>query len=281
MIPLAAFAMAACLPVGATDRITTADLAQALPEWASIQPPKEVALAPMPGVVRMVRATEIARFAGRFGLEPSGARDVCFVRPVAPLDPARVLESMQARLPEARVEIVEVSRLPVPEGALDFPLSGLRPGYWYGTVTYGGGRRFAVWARVRIQVRVKRIVAAADLLPGRPVGINQLREETHDEFPEPEKTGCSIGDLVGRSPRRTIREGMVIRCEWLHAPRLVQRGEMVTVEVQSGRARLESSGVAEGSGSLGDIIAVQNPDSKRRFRARVEARGRVSVKAGL
>jgi flagella basal body P-ring formation protein FlgA len=112
----------------------------------------------------------------------------------------------------------------------------------------------------------------------------QLRIESRPEFPTAQAISSatpSIADLAGRIPRRTIKAGMVVQKEWLDAPRLVQRGDMLKVEVISGGAKLEAEGLAENSGALGQIIFVQNLESKRRFRARVESQGRVSVKGSL
>ena len=65
MIPLAALAIAAaCLPVDAPqDRITAADLAKALPEWSQVPPGDAIVLAPVTGVVRVLRAAELQRLA--------------------------------------------------------------------------------------------------------------------------------------------------------------------------------------------------------------------------
>jgi len=60
----------------------------------------------------------------------------------------------------------------------------------------------------------------------------------------------------------------------------VRNGETVKVAVRNGGAQLELDGVAENSGAVGEIVYVRNPDSHRRFRARVEGAGRVVVEAG-
>jgi flagella basal body P-ring formation protein FlgA len=52
----------------------------------------------------------------------------------------------------------------------------------------------------------------------------------------------------------------------------------VKVEIIAGAATVHLDAVAETPGALGELISVQNPDSKRRFRARVEGTGKVSVK---
>jgi flagella basal body P-ring formation protein FlgA len=103
-----------------------------------------------------------------------------------------------------------------------------------------------------------------------------------EEFPSGNAASpISLANLAGRVPRRAIAAGSMVQPQWLEARRLVQKGDTVKVEVTSGSTRLEAEGVAESSGALGDFISVQNPDSKRRFRARVESLGRVSVKGGL
>ena len=283
MIPLAAFAIsAACIPIQARhDQITAADLARVLPEWNAVAPETAVALAPVPGVVRVLRPADLRRLAVRFHVASTPSGEHCFQRPVAPVPRSRMLAAMQARLPGARIEILESSRVAAPDGELEFPPTGLRPGYWFGYVTFGAGHRFVVWARVDVKITIKRIVATADLKPGQPIDASQLQIETREEFPAANlitANAGSISDFAGCLPRRMIRAGMAVEKQWLDAPRLVRRGEIVKVEVINGGARLETEGIADTSGALGDVISVLNPESKRRFRARVEAEGRVSVK---
>ncbi len=62
-------------------------------------------------------------------------------------------------------------------------------------------------------------------------------------------------------------------------PREVERGEVVAVEVRSGSALLKFDGTAESGGKTGDVVPVRNPANGARFRARVVAKGRVSVDA--
>jgi flagella basal body P-ring formation protein FlgA len=284
MILLAALAIAsACLPVQADkDQITAGDLAQAIPAWSVVAKDTSVALAPMPGVIRYLRAGDLRRLGIRFGVAVEDQGDVCFERPLAPIPRERMLSVMQSRVPEARIEILESSHAPAPEGDLDFPLTGLRSGYWYGFVTYGQRHRFFVWARVNVKVAVKRVVASADLKVGQPIDPMNLRMETREEHPSKQPASAvSTDSLAGRIPRRTIVAGSVVPLEWLDAARLVEKGDTVKVEVIRGSAHLEAEGIAESSGALGDIITIQNPDSKRRFQARIEAHGRVSVKGGL
>jgi flagella basal body P-ring formation protein FlgA len=288
MSPLAAFALsarlAACVAIDApNDRILAADLARALPEWAGVAPENEVAIAPAPGIQRVLRIPDLHRLAAQWKIAAEPAREVCFIRPVAIVPRDRMLQAMHRSLPGAQIEILDASRMPAPKGVLDFPVSGLRPGYWYGSVTYGAGRRFNLWARVTVTAPVKRIVATADLKPGEPIEVTSVTQTTILRTLPDDQTSpiASYEEIAGYIPRRPIPAGTAIRKEWLEPPKIVQKGDTVKVEVLAGAARLELTAVAEAAGALGDLIAVQNPDSKRRFRARVEAKGKVSVKSAL
>jgi flagella basal body P-ring formation protein FlgA len=63
----------------------------------------------------------------------------------------------------------------------------------------------------------------------------------------------------------------------LENPKAVVRGDTVTVDFRNGATHLELAARAEASGAVGDTIAVLNPDSHKRFLARVEGKGRVSA----
>jgi flagella basal body P-ring formation protein FlgA len=282
MMSLAVVAMASCLAVSpASDRITTGDLAAAIPGLTVPAPGAQVALAPVPGVQRIFRVPELRRLAERlqWNVEPSA--DICVERPVSPPDPARLLEAMQRSLPQAAITLLEYGRQSLPAGDIEFPVSGLRPGtdgaLWTGYVRYAGTRRFPLWARVKAAIRVTRVIAAADLRPGQAIAAEQVRSETREEFPATAPFLQSNSDAVGKWPRATIRAGTPIRPEMLQAPKDVASGETVTVDVRNGAAHLELEAQAEASGSVGETIPVLNPTSHKRFLARVEGKGRVSV----
>jgi flagella basal body P-ring formation protein FlgA len=284
MIPLAAFALSGCLAVSAgSDRILAGDLAARFPEWAAVPPETPLALAPAPGVQRVLRVPELRRLAERWSLSPVPGREICVTRPVAVFAAPRLLAAMQKEFPAGHIELLDFSRQPAPEGALAFPLSGLRQGpaggYWSGYVTYGGNRRFTLWARVKVTAAVARVVAAQDLKPGSPLDAALLRMETREEIPAA-GFAIAVEEVAGKVPRRAIARGTALRAEWLEPAKVVLRGETVRVEAVRGGARLELECVAEASGAIGDTIPIRNPVSQRRFPARVESKGRVVVTKG-
>ena len=284
-MPLAELLLAGCLAANAgSDWVLARDLAPGFPGLAAVNPETPLAPAPLAGVRRVFRVAELRRIALGLKVAAAPEQDVCIERKTAPLDPAKALEAMRRQLPQARIEIVEYSRQPVPEGDLEFPLSGLRgtsaDGFWSGWVRYAGDRRFPVWAKVKASVSEVRVVAATALVPGRPIAAGELRLEAGEFFPQPGDMAASIEEVAGQVARVAVARGVAVRRQWLDPPREVARGDAVLVEAQVGGAHVELECVAEGPGSTGQSIPMPNPVSGKRFTARVEGKGRASVGKG-
>lgn len=268
---------------GSADEIVAADLAQRMPAFALAAPTLAVGLAPVPGARRIFNELELRKLAARHGVPDSTPieSEICVERSVAPLDAARLLEAMQRTLPAARIEIVDYSRHPAPEGEIEFPLRTLQPsGLWTGSVRYGRGRRFAIWARVTVKLSRTAVFAAETLIPGRPITASQVTLETTEGPPHLQAGAASVGEVVGLIPRRKFLKGSVVALAYLTRPPEITRGDSVRVEVQHGSARLELEATAEVDGRLGETISFRNPETKRQFRARVQGKGRATIDAG-
>jgi len=310
MIPILMFAAAAmrCHPVDG-DRIRGADLAAAVPTLSALAPDVTIGFSPQPGARRLFDSGELARIARVNGLEDSGGFEpVCFERTLTPLDPAavqaamlRVLEAPGAHIeaapgahieaapgahveaaPRAHIEIVELSKFPVPAGEIVFARTALpelgsnAPVTWSGSVVYDGGR-FPIWARVRISVHQKRVIAVVALRPGRAVGEGDVAMEEVDEFPHSAPALASVDQAIGRVPRRSIPAGAPIMASVLDEANDVDLGQSVVVEVRSGAATVTVEAKAESAGRRGDMLSFRNPGSGKLFRARVEDKGHASI----
>ncbi len=279
--------LAACLPLAGTgDHITAGDLAQAEPAFAALAPDTPLGNAPLPGTRRTFSVAELERLGEKHGLSMDARTPVCLEYPVAPLDPEKLLAAMRSSLtlPEALVELVEYSKYPAPHGAIEFPLADLArpstfrtPVIWKGAVRYGDGRKFAIWARVRITASVECVVAAQTLSAHRPIEAAQLKREKYTGFPLFDRPLTDTAQAAGFVPRRTIPAGSPILPGVLDPPFDVLRGSSVEVEVASGEAFLKLDGRAEADGRRGQMIPVLNPASGKRFQARIESPGKVVV----
>jgi flagella basal body P-ring formation protein FlgA len=231
-------------------------------------------------VARVFRASELKTIAEGFHLAPP-AGEICIRRTVAPPDPERMLAAMRKTLPGARIEILDFSHRPIPEGDMEFPRSGLRDSpsgaFWSGNIHYGGNHLFSIWAKVAVWLKVKRVVALTDFAPGETIAEDRIRVEPREEFPAAGNFPDSTDQVSGQLARTPIRAGTTIRATQLEAPKQVLSGEMVTVDVWSGGAHLKLEARAESSGVRGQTIPVLNPATQKRFWARVEGKGRMSV----
>src|SRR5439155_2628729 len=188
-----AIGMASCATVSG-EQIEARDLALVEPAFSSIAGGTVLSYAPAPGVERIFRAAELVRLSQRYGFVLDAPHDVCVEREMQSLTREALAAAMRVALghPEATVDILEWSRYRVPRGPIEFARSGLSappPGalshavLWRGFVRYAAGRRFALWARVRIAVPVDRVVAVKTLAAGKIIQAADVAVERGDSFP--------------------------------------------------------------------------------------------------
>ncbi len=91
-------------------------------------------------------------------------------------------------------------------------------------------------------------------------------------------TVSDLEDLVGKSPRRGIREGQPIRTSAIQDPILVEKGSLVTIILRARKMYLTAQGKAMQSGSDGDVIRIANTQSNHTIEAEVIGSGQVAVR---
>jgi flagella basal body P-ring formation protein FlgA len=274
-----------CHPV-AGERIRAGDLAAEVAAFATLPADAEIAWAPAPGARRLFSAAEIERLAARHGVKlEDSAPAVCFERRLEALDLGRVRAALEQALAgqDARLEIVDQLRAPVPAGAIEFPPLGLTHSaspagtIWRGRIRYGAGRSYPIWVRVRVSVERPRVVALRELPAGQPIAPDSVEVRRVEGFPFERPAPATVEEVAGRRPRRRIPAGQPIETLLLASPREVEAGQTVEVQARLGAARLTFEARAESGGRVGDRVVVRNPTTGKRFRATVEANGKVTV----
>ncbi len=84
-------------------------------------------------------------------------------------------------------------------------------------------------------------------------------------------------DLIGKTARRPLAAGSAIRHSDVTAPRLIEKGAVVTLSYQVAGMRMTHQGVALNNGAKGDIISVKNIESERTLKGVVADRNLVSI----
>lgn len=84
--------------------------------------------------------------------------------------------------------------------------------------------------------------------------------------------------IVGQELKRSLREGEPLRLSYLELPKIVQRGDRVTLEAQALGLNVAAPGLAMANGKVGERIQVKNAQSNKIVDALVIAPGRVRVR---
>ena len=84
-------------------------------------------------------------------------------------------------------------------------------------------------------------------------------------------------DLLGKSPRFNITALRPITEEDVVSPRVIKKGDQVTLDYDSGSVIIQTSGVAMEHGAIGDLIKVKNARSEVIIQGVVESKSIVHV----
>jgi len=134
-------------------------------------------------------------------------------------------------------------------------------------------------------------VAAAQAVPGavetpvldRTVERGEViseRDFTSQPLPASQARGAITPEQAdGMEASRRLRVGTVVRASDIIAPRLVRRGEPVTIHVRSGGLTISTAGRALANAGMGDPVRVVANSTNKTLDAQVEGSGTVRVAA--
>ncbi|MDR3424168.1 MAG: flagellar basal body P-ring formation chaperone FlgA [Alphaproteobacteria bacterium] len=130
------------------------------------------------------------------------------------------------------------------------------------------------------RVSVKRTVPvlAHRLEAGETVALSDL---DWIEVPDERITADVITEtnqLVGREVRRDIAEGSILRAHDVIPQRLVQRGSLVTMKIETPFISISAQGKAQQDGALGDTVRVVNTQSNRIVEGVVTGPGTIEIR---
>jgi len=121
------------------------------------------------------------------------------------------------------------------------------------------------------------VVAAQPILRGQLITAGNLAKE------EREVTRLSQGYfskpnlVVGSIAKRSIASHRVILPQSLSTPKLVNKGENISIQAVGSGLSIKAMGTALTEGSLGDLIQVKNSKTQRIVEGRISAPGQVTI----
>lgn len=169
----------------------------------------------------------------------------------------------------------------VPKGTLHYEIMPgdsqlLQARSFTALVRVDGRLQANITIRGELQAMAPVAVAANNLERGQLLTRQdvQLKKRDISELRHPVLDPAKV---AGKELKRSLDRGEVIPGNRLEQPALVERGDGVTVLVQTGGLRLSAAGEARQDGKKGEVIRVRNSNSGEMLRCRVVAKGKVEV----
>ena len=135
--------------------------------------------------------------------------------------------------------------------------------------------------RLFVPVRVTRLepvlVLQRPIAAGQTLSADLLAVEKRNTSHLAGPALSSKEQAVGQLAARALMAGSVLSATDLQSPRLVKRGDRVTLVARSGGLEVRSQGRALGDAGLAEQVNVENLGTRRQVRGRVNARGEVEV----
>jgi flagellar basal body P-ring formation protein FlgA len=130
---------------------------------------------------------------------------------------------------------------------------------------------------VEVEALDEMVVALYPLPQGKVVEENDVSLQKRDMTDVSGKVSFNLADVLGKRVRIPIRANTPVRSDYLEKVPLVKSGQVVTIVAENGSFRVTATGMARGSGAEGDLIMVQNMNSKKSVQGRVVDAGTVEV----
>jgi flagella basal body P-ring formation protein FlgA len=135
--------------------------------------------------------------------------------------------------------------------------------------------RVKITGRVRASIDIpvlNRVVAPGEVITANDVEWATIRSERLNP-----STVIALADLIGKSPRRSVRPLEPVRSIDIQTPVVVKRGDIITITVQTDHMFLSAQGRALEDGGSGSTIRVANTKSNRVIDAVVTGPGTAVV----
>lgn len=160
---------------------------------------------------------------------------------------------------------------------------GAREFVWSGTSLNRDSRlETPLRIRFRMAAWVERIAARRDIGLGEridPAALGSLKVAWQATEPV-ELSGCCRPDsYIGRRAGRSLRQGAIVRPEFLVEAPLVTAGQIVALVSSSGGLSIRTEASASQSGQAGEVIFLKRLDNGVRLRGVIQPDGTVSPSA--
>lgn len=245
-----------------------------------------IAPAPAPGKRSIFNASSVANVARKHGLSWFPGRTISKVvikRLGTTISPQLVREeirfgleqeigdelfeiALSTRHPNIQIDIEKEPTISLENLSLD-PRSGNFIAELLAPANAENGTRFRLAGKIYQQTMLpvlRKFVSAGQEISERHIEHIAVRSS---------KIGRDVvtdaSELIGKSPRRGIRPGKSIRRNNLGEPQLMKKGQIIAISFKAGKLTLNVTGKALEAGGKGDLIRVENINSRKILQAEI------------
>jgi flagella basal body P-ring formation protein FlgA len=127
---------------------------------------------------------------------------------------------------------------------------------------YRGGVEFKkFWASARVRLFKDVVVAINPLRKGNEImedDVELIRAEQRGT----QSIASSLEEVLGMTAKRPINPGDIIKRSYIVPMKLIKRGEVVTLKIETDKLKVSSQGKAMQNGARGDVISVRTLSGK-------------------
>lgn len=135
--------------------------------------------------------------------------------------------------------------------------------------------------KIYVQVMLKQyrlvVVANHALVRGNPLAADDVYLERRDVTRSGQRYMEEFSAYLGYELRQSIKSGAVLKPQMFRAPKMIKRGQTVTLLAGSRTFQVKMRGLALADGQLGKRIKVRNLKSKRVVEGEIIAKGTVRI----
>jgi len=163
----------------------------------------------------------------------------------------------------------------LPEGNIVYQVAGLKNKKLSGIMNLpvifevNGGYKKKIFTRVDIECFSEVIVAKRPLPRNKIISIDDIDIVEMDVAKLPLNVIVSSEDIIGKRTKRKIDSKTVLRKDLVEFPPAVNRGDVVTIIAESVCLKISARGRIKKKGHIGEIVKVENMDSRKEIYAKV------------
>ena len=141
------------------------------------------------------------------------------------------------------------------------------------------GKRWSIFVPVSVDIMAPVAFSTQNLRKGDRVALNDFVIRKASTKGYGHQYIDDVEDLIGKEVRRPVKAGTIIKAQDLTEPKLVKKGESVSIAFRSDvLVVVNTAGTALTDGKLGQAIRVRDPRSNRIVEAKVIGEGQAEVR---